>query len=705
MNFTSICFLSKRSFYNLQGHCIHFKDRYIEVAKEAFGKYRNGEIEFYAVSCVGVEDICTKYAIDGYPSLYAIPANSQIKDRKLLINQSFSLTDVESALNVSSKQTELEPQLDTHRRTTSENDQREHNDDGNNVNEKEENDDGNNRSEKEDGKNVEEDEVNDDGKSEKDEKENDDGKSVKDEKENDDGKNEKEEEENGDDGDGKQEDANENGDDGEDGNENKNGDDGQQGTDDNQRVENQNDDKRSEEEDEDDHSKSSFDEEVERFKNGGVQSGSLIMSSKSKIVGAEVAKSLPKTMDQWKDIMKQRLGEREYQWLRQRRAKPGSLGKDFLQVASGIGNDGATDIMLANRKGTQEYTERQKALLAVIGKMNSYRRRKKRENPEEIKNQLSKGRLPYKKRVRPMKLVERVPIVRSIVPVSHEEELILDASLSFLTGLRIGVYKSDYPLPPKQKQALKDWLELLQISLPPEWALHEAIGDLIRNFEYISKGKKELVDVLSKHKFPRNTWSRSCSRKIGFACGFWKLLHTMTVGIAEFRGGQDLILSGSVRPGTRVFSPLEAADTVREYVAFFFKCTECSTHFTGQYNQCDLNRRCKRLISDSSSTSDADWKELAKWLWEFHNDVNVRLHNEKGNTTLTEQAKVIWPSITECVSCLNEDGTFNENTIFLHLEQTYWYVFAWFICLERFQRLISVTFLYYYYFFVGQDMI
>jgi len=103
----------------------------------------------------------------------------------------------------------------------------------------------------------------------------------------------------------------------------------------------------------------------------------------------------------------------------------------------------------------------------------------------------------------------------------------------------------------------------------------------------------------------------------------------MSMAIAEHRGGQDLVDTGLVKSSTRVFSPLDAADTLREYMIFFFPCTECASHFVAQYDDCDRNRRCSRLTSESSTATDADWKELGKWLWEFHNDVNVRLFNQK----------------------------------------------------------------------------
>jgi Erv1 / Alr family len=156
-----------------------------------------------------------------------------------------------------------------------------------------------------------------------------------------------------------------------------------------------------------------------------------------------------------------------------------------------------------------------------------------------------------------------------------------------------------------------------------------------------------------------------------------------TLGVAEYRGGSDLIQSNSVHPGTRTFSPLEAADAVREYMISFFPCADCANHFVGIYDQCEINRRCSRLTSDSTTMIEADWKELALWLWEVHNDVSVRLLKENHDSKrwrrqkvlpVTDQIKVIWPAITDCFQCLNEDGSFDEGAIFLHLEETYWFV-------------------------------
>lgn len=584
-----------------------------------------------------MEDLCIKYSIGFYPSLYAIPAGiSMINNRTILGNSGFSIKDVENVMQHSSGDASINTKTRREVKDVEENDASRTTDDNEttsdgktrNVADDDKKKDGDNGKAQHNGKVIEQDADEDDGKAD-----------TESENRNYDGNT---------DGDDNQNDR--------DGKDNANKD------------------------DESDYGTASFDEEFEKFKSSGRNTESIPMIASSGIAGAERAKSFPKNMDRWKEILKQRLVESKHKWLKQKGAKSGSQTQDNLQTTA-VDTDGATDVMLAHRKGTKEYTQRQIDLLNMIEKLKSSARRKQRENPQEIANQLSEGQLPFKKQVTAMKIVERLPILKHTVRMSHEEELILDASLSFLTGLKAGVYKSDGPLSPKQQQALKSWLDLLHISLPPEWALQEVIGDLITNFEEISNSRKEFKDVLNQHMLPRHKWSNSCSRENGFSCGFWKLLHTMTVGIAEYRGGQDLIASGSVMPATRVFSPLDAADTVREYMAHFFPCTECSKHFIGQYDQCEMNRRCDRLTSSPSMSSDADWKELSTWLWEVHNDVSIRLINEKHESKRwrrqkslpeTDQIKAIWPAITDCPRCLSEDGSFDENIIFLHLEQTYW---------------------------------
>jgi hypothetical protein len=281
--------------------------------------------------------------------------------------------------------------------------------------------------------------------------------------------------------------------------------------------------------------------------------------------------------------------------------------------------------------------------------------------------------------------MSNVPFVKKYFNFKPEEENVLDASVSFIHGLKYEVYGiRDQPLPEKKKQALKDWLDLLAISLPPEWGIHTTIEELRSNIDSVAQHDSNLDRILDKSPLSQLSWSRSCGKgnpNAGFSCGFWKLLHIMTIGVAEHRGGLNLIKSGVVSSSTRVFSPLEAADVWRNYMAEFYSCTECRTEFVNQYDAC-MFRRCDRLKEEAASATVADWKELAKYAWELHNAVSLRVAEIRNKESLVEVAtkkrrkganiKAIFPSIEQCLACFKDDGSWNEDAVFLFLEKTYW---------------------------------
>ena len=104
------------------------------------------------------------------------------------------------------------------------------------------------------------------------------------------------------------------------------------------------------------------------------------------------------------------------------------------------------------------------------------------------------------------------------------------------------------------------------MALPPEWAIHKMIDGIRNRFMYATKNKDNFRELVRQHALPRKGWSDSCSSKsvpTGFSCGMWKLLHIVTVGVVELRGGKNLIESGMIAPSSKTFSPMEAADTIR----------------------------------------------------------------------------------------------------------------------------------------------
>jgi len=261
--------------------------------------------------------------------------------------------------------------------------------------------------------------------------------------------------------------------------------------------------------------------------------------------------------------------------------------------------------------------------------------------------------------------------------MTAEEELILDATLSLVVSLESGVYTSvDQNLSKTQKRALTDFLDLLSVSLPPEWGIHKMIDALRSKIDYISQGDTNLRNIIKKYPLPRRQWSKSCTVRNphGFSCGLWKLFHVVTVGVAEHRGGLNLIESEMMGLDTKTFSPIEAADTLRNYIENFFSCAKCRRNFLTKYDDCANNRRCDRLTDNEEDASIADWKELAIWLWEVHNEVSIDILKDKAKKELHvgDEIKVVWPNIGNCFMCFTDEGTWDEEQVFKFLEKSYW---------------------------------
>lgn len=283
----------------------------------------------------------------------------------------------------------------------------------------------------------------------------------------------------------------------------------------------------------------------------------------------------------------------------------------------------------------------------------------------------------------PKKILSSVPIVKRAFKPKPEEDLYGDAALSFVTGLKMGVYTDGRPLDQKRQEALVNWLELLSISLPPELGLHALIDDLLSNMSYISQGREKLYEQLDKYPLANKYWSDSCSkgrRGQGQNCGLWKLLHIVTIGFAEHRGGleqQDGSYVDVPMTSGPTFTPNEGAAIIREYIALFFGCDVCKNNFLSKYDDCVSFGRCDRMPVDAriDEVEDEDWKELPLWLWEFHNHIAARIVQVKARRDGGRDDEVIgiWPNAETCFSCYNIDGSWNMEELYAFLETTYWY--------------------------------
>ncbi|CAJ1943096.1 unnamed protein product [Cylindrotheca closterium] len=397
--------------------------------------------------------------------------------------------------------------------------------------------------------------------------------------------------------------------------------------------------------------------------------------TKARRGGALHAKYKPMELDRFRSPLLKKL--QDYDRKQKRKGFFGIFfgGTKDNAAAHNVESDVLTKTMRANTPGTEEFIARRKSLDEIIQKA-----RKRWRNRGSISNSMTIGMLPYHKDVRG----RRRPLVRSYAHLSEEEGLILDVTHSFVMGLKYGLFVKSNQLDSNQLNTFRDYLDLLGVSLPPEWRLHKLILELRQNYVKVGKGRSNLLEILDKYQIQEG-WSKDCT-KGKFTCGFWKLLHTSTVGIAENRGGLNLIESGLILQSARTFSPLEAANAIRNYIDHFFTCGPCRKEFIATYDSCENNRRCDRLTEELEGASVADWKELPTWLWEVHNEVSVRVVKTRANSmnaglptkdkhelSATEQLEVLWPQIKDCIACFKEDGSWKEAGIFTFLESKYWH--------------------------------
>ena len=419
--------------------------------------------------------------------------------------------------------------------------------------------------------------------------------------------------------------------------------------------------------------------------------------------GAALASHKPHVMDRWRDEIAQRKSSLETSFTVGKfgSIRPGKYSKLMNSLTPSENTvPGTTMTMLANTPGTEEFAARRKRNLERIQKFKnkrekSFLKHKKPVTPEMEDKMLMKKNLPFKLQPRKpnfvQKQAEKVPGIKRMFKMSKDEELILDASLSFVIGLKHGIFTSNDPLTDEKKEALKSWLNLMSVGLPPEWGLHTLIDDLSVNIELISQKDANLLKILDKYPIPRQKWSKSCDTTGigGFSCGMWKLIHIMSIGVAEHKGGRNLIDANVVESSTRVFSPADVADTIREYIYYFFGCKECRDNFISEYDQCSF-RRCDRLSDDAKAANSDDWKQVALWIWEVHNSVSVRVANEKVTRSAkklqmspfrtnsvpvikkNDEIQSLWPTLETCLSCFDMDGKWNEASVFAFLERTYW---------------------------------
>ena len=242
-----------------------------------------------------------------------------------------------------------------------------------------------------------------------------------------------------------------------------------------------------------------------------------------------------------------------------------------------------------------------------------------------------------------------------------------DASLSFDFSLRNAIFMTNGPLKKNEAKVFKQWLETIHRIMPitMENVKNDA-ATLMLHFDEVKESEENLISYLSTD--PSAKWTENCAKGDvgGYTCGLWEFFHIYAQALVQWNNvSQDRIATS------------DAADLLKDYIENFFACDECRKNFLQMYDACQFSR-CDRLSFDITEDAKLDWKQLPLWLWETHNDVNVRLLNEErkdnglSRASVEEEQDARWPSKKQCEECWLDGGGWDENKVYDYLQSYYW---------------------------------
>ena len=264
------------------------------------------------------------------------------------------------------------------------------------------------------------------------------------------------------------------------------------------------------------------------------------------------------------------------------------------------------------------------------------------------------------------------------IPLS--DQVFHDATASFLETLTSSLYGIALggTLPRDTSKALSEFIDLIRWAYPPESKLHNLAEDIMLDFDNLIKSEVALRTMISRHVDMENDtkWCSRCSGADavgGYECGLWSLLHILSIGVAERH-------TSVVGADERV-SVMYAGQVMRTFIdKFYARCSSCRNVWIGLYD-------------DSISTAPEgdgdidDWRHLAIWIWEIHNEITVRRDQSAGKGYKGLELRMapsisLWPTKTECPKCwqsLNDDtgvamnmDSYDSNEVYEQLKKIYW---------------------------------
>ena len=192
--------------------------------------------------------------------------------------------------------------------------------------------------------------------------------------------------------------------------------------------------------------------------------------------------------------------------------------------------------------------------------------------------------------------------------------------------------------------------------------------------------EENLLFMVEKHQDVVHSgnmrWSAQCSKsddRGGYSCGLWSLFHIISIGVIE---RHKAVLGARDQVSTKF-----VAQTMRDYIEQFFDCGQCKEYFLEMFDTCGFNH-CKRFKQNQKLPPPESWPEFGIWLWEVHNDVNVKIieaevkrQNSHAGALQHKLDLAAWPPATECPTCKDESGKWDTDAVLKHLKKEYWLVF------------------------------
>lgn len=226
-------------------------------------------------------------------------------------------------------------------------------------------------------------------------------------------------------------------------------------------------------------------------------------------------------------------------------------------------------------------------------------------------------------------------------------------------------------------------------TLPSSWKVNTLINDIRVNNDFDHLTNEAIARAVENNKAvllpdPSVLWTNSCQRRSrkseGYTCGLWSLLHIMSIGVAE----QHHAVIGD----TAMVRTEHVAEAIHDYINNFLGCKICKINFNKLYKKscgnhgdgCDRFKKHKQKGKRVDPRRDPNleyWRDLALWVWEIHNSINLVVLRERKSAddqepTGEEVESAIYPSTKDCTKCRTASGQWDKDEVYNYLKSQYW---------------------------------